>query len=172
MNKSTIIVLLVFIIIILLFASLALTGRTRESNAKITVSDFFADYDDKDFDAAMQHTIVVKMNSSAQYNYVLYLETQALDESVRINSISDVTGSLSAEVSAAITSGMNTLSDRLGIGIDEWTSLLVNVTETDSTVSKQTTSDFYLLVLHASGGWYMEPASFQNDPIKWIDEYA
>jgi hypothetical protein len=172
MKRGTIILLVALVILVLLFGSIALTSKPKQANAEMTVSDFFAAYSADDFEAAMQHTIVAKMNSSAQQSYVIYMRAQALEGPLTINSITNVTGSLSTEVSAAITSGMATLSDNLGIGIDGWTALLVNVTETSSIDNAQANSDFYLLAVHMSGGWYVEPASFQNDPAGWIKEYT
>lgn len=172
MKRGTIVVLAVVVALLLLLGGIAMTSKPKVADAQTAVSDFFADYNKNDFDGAMQHTIVAKMNSSAQQNYVMYLSAQALEDPVSINSISNVTGSLSSEVRAAITSGMSILSNNLGFGIDEWSALLVNVTETSSTDTTQANSDFYVLAVHMSGAWYMEPASFQNEPSGWIDEYT
>lgn len=172
MKRVTIVVLAVIVVLVLLLGAFALTGKANEETAERTVSDFFTEYNADDFEAAMQHTIVAKMNTSAQLTYVAYLKAQALEDPVSINSMSNVTGSLSVEISSAIDSGMATLSENLGIGIDGWSALLVNVTETSSIDGTKTNSDFYVLVVHISGGWYLEPASFQNNPTGWIKEYT
>jgi hypothetical protein len=162
----------VIVVAVLLFGAVALSGWGQGGSAQSTVSAFFSDYSDQDFDAAMQHTIVAKMNTSAQETYVVYLEAQATDASIDINHMTDVTDNLGDTVTNAINSGMATLGMEMGVTIDDWTALFVNMTETYASSNYQATSDFYLLVLHCNGGWYVEPASFQENADDWAKVYA
>ena len=171
-SKGNKIVLAALAVIVIIVAAVALTGFGRANSPQATVTDFFSDYSNQDYEAAMAHTVVAKMGESAQQSYVIYLEAQGMDETVTINHMTDVTDGLSTAVSDAVTNGMTNLAGELGIVIDDWAALYVNMTENKDSISTQVTSSFYLLVVHTDNAWYLEPTSFQTDTDNWISVYS
>jgi hypothetical protein len=171
-SKGNKIALAALAIIVVIVAAVAVTGIGKVISPQATVTDFFSDYSNQDYEAAMAHTVVSKMGESAQQSYVIYLEAQGIDETVTINHMTDVTDGLSTEAYDAVSNGMTNLAGVLGIVIDDWTALYVNMTENKDSISTQVTSSFYLLVVHCDGGWYLEPTSFQTSTDNWITVYT
>lgn len=172
MNRGSKIAIAALVTIVVVFAALAWTGMGKSTGPDRSITGFFQEYSDQDWEGAMTYTIVATMNGTAQSSYVMYLEAQSQDQTVHINSLSDQTSILSDEVKAAVDSGMATLSEGLGKGIMGWRAYHVNVTETFESWSTQKTSDFYVLVVQINDAWYLEPTSFQDDPANWIGAYA
>lgn len=171
-SKGNKIALAALAVIVIIVAAVALTGYGKVSSPQATVTDFFSDYSNQDYRAAMAHTVVAKMGDPAQEKYLIMLEAQSMDETVAINHMTDVTDGLSTEVSASVTNGMLNLAGELGIVIDDWAALFVNITENKDSISTQVTSSFYLLVVHIDNAWYLEPTSFQTSTENWIGVYS
>lgn len=171
-SKGNKIALAALAIIVVIVAAVAVTGMGKMSSPQATVTDFFSDYSDQNYQAAMAHTVVAKMGENAQKSYVIYLEAQGIDETVTINHMTDVTDGLTTEVTDAVGNGMANLAGELGIVIDDWAALYVNMTENKDSISTQVTSSFYLLVVHCDGAWYLEPTSFQTSTDNWVSVYT